>query len=87
MSTNVPTITRADAESLAAKLAEFGGSLPAPEQALLWRALSSASSGSPSGSDEVQGYTLIELVSPDQLRSLCLGLLGLDAVRLTGRWK
>ena len=78
MSTNVPTITRADAESLAAKLAEFGGSLPAPEQALLWRALSSASSGSPSGSDEVQGYTLIELTSQATLVQFTFEILGIS---------
>jgi hypothetical protein len=84
MTTNVPNITRADAESLATKLFEFGRSLPAPEQALLWAALSNAPSGS---SDEVQGYTIIELVSPDQLRSMVLGVLRLDAVYLTGRWK
>jgi len=82
MSTNVPTITPADAESLAAKLGEFWGSLPAPEQALLWAALSSA----PSGSDEVQGYTLIELMSREQFVQFTLEILGFYP-SLTGRWK
>jgi len=86
MSTNDPTITRADAESLAAKLAEFGRSLPAPEQELLWGAQSSAPSAP---SDEVQGYTLIEGPSQGALVQFTFEILGISpATRyLTGRWK
>jgi hypothetical protein len=54
MTTDFPTATRADAESLAAKLTDFYGSLPAPEQVLLWKVLNGATA------DEVQGYTAVE---------------------------
>ena len=55
---------------------------PCREQALLWTALSSA----PSGSDEVQGYTIIELMSREQFVQFTLEILGFYP-SLTGRWK
>jgi hypothetical protein len=56
---------------------------PCREQALLWTALSSA----PSGSDEVQGYTIIELMSREQLVQFTFQILGVYDTKLTGRWK
>ncbi|MHB8576422.1 MAG: hypothetical protein ACYDCQ_13940 [Dehalococcoidia bacterium] len=83
------TMTEADVESLADKLAAFGAMLPSGEQAVLRRLVSGAVRAAEAGS-EVQGYfTLIEnsaLLTSQFLRPALFNIAGMGdgSVKPTG---